>query len=245
MWLQWTSRTSESERSRWLKRWHGVEWALPALSRQIPLTLLGSVLGKEGRKILFLPAWVKAEAQSSFRTKGQKPHAGLVVSMATRVPGGVNNPVFQISAALLWWGEKDQAWPLFKFLWISLLVCHVRGTGSFLLHNQQGWSNQLGGIGLNETRQLGGCWAAFGVPCGTQSSVCCKLPSPNRRENGLLCCTPKSTFPWCPILLPGIWIQGFWMSHSGFRLNLQQRCSNLSLAYHNLPTLPVPRFAYL
>ena len=67
-------------------------------------------LGEVGRKILSSPAWVRAEEQSSFRTKGQKHHAGLVVAMATPVPSGVNNPVFQILAALLWWGEKGWAY---------------------------------------------------------------------------------------------------------------------------------------
>lgn len=54
------------------------------------------------------------EEQSSFRTKGQKKHhAGLVVSMATWVPGGVNNPAFR-SRLLSFGGERRDGLHSFK-----------------------------------------------------------------------------------------------------------------------------------
>lgn len=82
----------------------GAERAPPALSPQVPSVLEAPVLGR----------WEKTRRRESGprskagrRTEGQsEPRAGPMVSMATRVPGGANNPVFQSSATLPWWGEK-------------------------------------------------------------------------------------------------------------------------------------------
>ena len=155
--------------------------------------VLRLVLGRWGEKSSF-PAWVRTEEQSSFRTKGQKKHhAGLVVSMATRVPGGVNKPVFQILAALLWWGEKGWASLLLKFLWISQLVHHVWGASPFLLHNTAGLT-QADVTGLSETWRLWGLWTAFGVTCRAQNSVCCM----DKKWVPLL--YPKASLPWCHVI---------------------------------------------
>ena len=185
--------TKEFERNQWLRRRNGAQWALPALSPQILFVFWGLVLGRWGEKSSF-PAWVRTEEQSSFRTKGQKKHhAGLVVSMATRVPGGVNKLVFQILAALLWWGEKGWASLLLKFLWISQLVHHVWGASPFLLHNAAGLT-QADVTGPSETWRLWGLWTAFGVTCRAQSSVCCM----DKKWVPLL--YPKASLLWCHVI---------------------------------------------
>ena len=89
------------------KKWSTM--SSPSSESSNTFCILRTGFGEVGRKILF-PSMSQDEEQSGSRTKGQKKHhAGLVVSMATWVPGGVNNPAFQISAALLWWGEQGWA----------------------------------------------------------------------------------------------------------------------------------------
>lgn len=64
-------------------------------------------VGAVGGKIPLCPCESGLRSKAGWWTEGQrKPRAGLMVSMATWVSGGANNPVFQSSATLLWRGEK-------------------------------------------------------------------------------------------------------------------------------------------
>ena len=158
--------------------------------------------------------------------------------MATRVPGGVNNPVFQISAALLWWGEEGWAWLLLKFLWISQLVHHVRGASPFLLHNSAGVT-RWGVRGLIETWRLWGLWTAFGVPCGTQSGVCCKDKKMRSfaTSQSQVCLGAMSSLQ--PIFSSWHLIHGCWMPCSSLDSGVGQPMFKSQLDHSQLPERPL------
>lgn len=187
LWMQlaWCTRIWKKSR---IQRWHGTEWALPALSLQIPFVLLGLILA---RKTLSLLVWVRAEEQSRFRTKGlKKRHAGLVVSMATQELVEVIT-LFYRSQLLSLVGKEELSLAHFKIFMSFPVGAQCQGHQSLPVA-QPSRADSMGRDRPNEIWWLWGLWAAFGLPIGHRAVFIANSPLLTHEKLDFFCYTLKS-----------------------------------------------------